>query len=105
MRLSSNPSTRRAMSTRIHLPWLLLIAGMTIGVPAGEEAQGPAEPQQQQQQQLPHKMHARMSTLPTIKVGHANADITGTDNRALQAAVDYVASLERGTVEIGPGEY
>jgi parallel beta-helix repeat protein len=31
--------------------------------------------------------------------------MTGSDNRALQAAVDYVASLGGGTVEIGPGQY
>lgn len=40
-----------------------------------------------------------------ITVGVANADITGVDNKALQAAVDYVASLGGGTVEIGPGRY
>ncbi len=40
-----------------------------------------------------------------ITVGVANADITGTDNRALQAAVEYVSSLGGGTVEIGPGRY
>jgi hypothetical protein len=33
------------------------------------------------------------------------ADMVGTDNRVLQAAVDYVASLGGGTVEIGPGTY
>lgn len=40
-----------------------------------------------------------------IKVGHRDADITGNDNRALQAAVDYVGNLGGGIVEIGPGEY
>ena len=42
---------------------------------------------------------------PTVTVGHAEADITGNDNRALQAAVDYIAGLGGGTVEIGPGTY
>jgi hypothetical protein len=46
-----------------------------------------------------------MSDLPVIRVGRENADIVGADHRALQAAVDYVASLGGGTVEIGPGEY
>jgi hypothetical protein len=50
-------------------------------------------------------MHAAMKTLPHIKVGQSDADILGKDNRALQAAVDYVAGLGGGTVEIGPGEY
>ena len=40
-----------------------------------------------------------------VTVGVTNADITGTDNRALQAAVDYVSTLGGGTVEIGPGRY
>jgi hypothetical protein len=40
-----------------------------------------------------------------ITVGNQNADITGADNRALQAAVDYVSTLGGGTVEIGPGKY
>ncbi len=40
-----------------------------------------------------------------ITVGHADADLVGRDNRVLQAAVDYVAGLGGGTVEIGPGEY
>ncbi len=40
-----------------------------------------------------------------ITVGLQNADLIGPDNRALQAAVDYVAALGGGVVEIGPGEY
>ena len=40
-----------------------------------------------------------------ITVGVENAEITGNDNRALQAAVDYVSTLGEGTVEIGPGRY
>lgn len=46
-----------------------------------------------------------MSEEPRITVGLTNADLIGSDNRALQAAVDYVAALGGGTVEIGPGEY
>ncbi|MDA0746368.1 MAG: right-handed parallel beta-helix repeat-containing protein [bacterium] len=40
-----------------------------------------------------------------ITAGQANADILGTDNRALQAAVDYVAALGGGEVHIAPGQY
>jgi parallel beta-helix repeat protein len=40
-----------------------------------------------------------------IRVGVRDADILGTDNRALQAAVDYVGGLGGGVVDIGPGEY
>lgn len=57
------------------------------------------------EQQLPHAMHAEMDVLPQITVGQADADLIGNDNRALQAAVDYIAGLGGGTVEIGPGEY
>jgi parallel beta-helix repeat protein len=57
------------------------------------------------ERQLPRKMHSQMSELPSVRVGRADADIVGADNRALQAAVDYVANLGGGTVEVGPGEY
>ena len=50
-------------------------------------------------------MHSTMSELPSIRVGHADADFIGKDNRILQAAVDYVAGLGGGTVEIGEGVY
>lgn len=57
------------------------------------------------EQQEPKTMHSAMKELPVITVGKANADIIGSDNRALQAAVDYISSLGGGTVEIGEGEY
>jgi len=40
-----------------------------------------------------------------VTVGQTGADIVGADNRALQAAVDYVAGLGGGSVHIGPGTY
>jgi len=40
-----------------------------------------------------------------ITVGQAGGDIVGSDQRALQAAVDYVAGLGQGVVQIGPGIY
>jgi parallel beta-helix repeat protein len=57
------------------------------------------------EEQVPRAMHARMKDRPTITVGLHHADLVGADNRALQAAVDYVAGLGGGTVEIGPGEF
>lgn len=57
------------------------------------------------EQQLPYAMHSKMDLLPQITVGLKDADINGNDNRALQAAVDYIAGLGGGTVSIGPGEY
>jgi hypothetical protein len=41
----------------------------------------------------------------TITVGPKNADLVGTTEKALQAAVDYAARLGGGTVKILPGTY
>jgi len=41
----------------------------------------------------------------TVRVAQDGGDFCGRDNRALQGAIDYVASLDGGTVEIGPGVY
>jgi parallel beta-helix repeat protein len=57
------------------------------------------------EQQLPKAMHLEMKVLPSITVGKENANITGNDNRSLQAAVDYIAGLGGGTVQIGEGQY
>src|SRR5439155_24992303 len=57
------------------------------------------------ERQLPHKMHSAMTDLPAITVGQSDADIVGKDNRALQAAVDYVANLGGGVVNVAPGAY
>jgi parallel beta-helix repeat protein len=57
------------------------------------------------ERQVPSAMHSQMSEHPVITVGRAGADLIGFDNRALQAAVDYVAGLGGGVVEIGEGEY
>lgn len=57
------------------------------------------------ERQLPRSMHSQMAERPRIVVGLSSGDIVGSDNRALQAAVDYVAGLGGGTVEIGPGEF
>jgi parallel beta-helix repeat protein len=41
----------------------------------------------------------------TVTVGPKQADLVGSDHRAIQAAVDYVSGLGGGTVHILPGEY
>ncbi len=58
-----------------------------------------------EERQLPKAMHSQMKQLPSITVGMDDGDIRGGDNRALQAAVDYIAGLGGGTVEIGEGQY
>ena len=40
-----------------------------------------------------------------ISVGVEDAAITGADHRALQAAVDYVAALGGGTIQVQSGTY
>src|SRR5262245_52021380 len=41
----------------------------------------------------------------TITVGHEKADLVGTTDRVIQAAVDYVARRGGGTVRVLPGTY
>jgi hypothetical protein len=40
-----------------------------------------------------------------IHVGIDDGDLRGSDNRAIQAAVDYIGKLGGGTVWLGPGHY
>lgn len=87
--------------------WFFLGAASMIWVAAihsrasEKGSNGPAP----DEKQLPKAMHSAMKERPRISVGQRDADIIGADNRALQAAVDYVAGLGGGLVEIGPGEY
>ena len=83
-----------------HLSWLSVFLFATATVVSFAEASPESEVQQ-----LPAAMHTPMTDRAHVTVGVKDGDITGGDNRALQAAVDYVASLGGGLVEIGPGEY
>jgi len=58
-----------------------------------------------EEKQLSTTMHSKMKELPSITVGKENAEIIGSDNRALQAAVDYISGFGGGTVKIGEGLY
>ncbi len=77
----------------------VVLALITVAIAEQQDTTRRAE------EQLPRAMHSKMTERPTVKVGLRDADIVGADNRALQAAVDYVAGLGGGTVEIGPGEF
>jgi len=57
------------------------------------------------EQQVPRAMHSAMKDRPRITVGLSDTDMVGADNRALQGAVDYIAGLGGGVVEIGEGEF
>jgi hypothetical protein len=50
------------------------------------------------------KGRAEMKGQAKVSVGEREGDIRGADNRALQAAIDYIANLGGGMVEIGEGE-
>lgn len=82
----------------------IFLAVGTMGILNASEMQKDFSPQPDEQQ-LPRAMHSEMKELPSITVGKKDAQLIGTDNRALQAAMDYIAGLGGGTVEIGEGEY
>lgn len=73
---------------------LLLAASLLAHATLGNEA-GRRHPE--------NELHARPSV--RITVGRHDADIIGSDHRALQSAVDYVGHLGGGVVEVGPGDY
>jgi parallel beta-helix repeat protein len=81
----------------------LLVAGGN-GVSNGSQMPDDPSPRPTERQ-LPKSMHSAMEELPLITVGRDNAQLTGGDNRVLQAAVDYIAGLGGGTVAIGAGRY
>lgn len=94
------------MMNRIALAIGLVFALAPVSVCGLCAAQPPHDPSPQaDEQQLPDAMRSAMTDLPRITVGRENADLIGSDHRVLQAAVDYIAGLGGGTVEIGPGEY
>ena len=87
----------------ISLLAIALFAG-DVSILAASETQVDFSPKPEEQQ-LPCIMHSAMRELPRITVGKESSDLIGSDNRALQAAVDYIAGLGGGVVEIGAGEY
>ena len=84
--------------------FICLLIGFAGGLCAAAETERDFSPKPEEQQ-LPRVMHSAMKELPRITVGKEKADLTGSDNLALQAAVDYIAGLGGGVVEIGAGEY
>lgn len=88
-------------------PWPRLTCALMLGCSCLNElaVSASAADSQQSRTQLPHAMHTEMKQRPQVSVGVRTGDLIGTDNRVLQAAVDYVAGLGGGTVEIGEGEF
>ncbi len=89
-----------ALALALALALLLLATTLRLAVAAEPPASGPSA-----HRQLPRAMHGTMAERPRITVGTSGAALNGSDHRVLQAAVDYVAALGGGTVEIGDGEY
>src|SRR5262245_18650466 len=54
---------------------------------------------------IPTLAHAEAPARPVVRVGIDEGDVRGRDQRALQSAIDYVANLDGGTVEIAAGRY
>ena len=93
------------MKTNLFLS-LLVVSFVVCMAGMSYASQTPADPAPKpDEQQLPRAMHSAMEELPLVTVGRENAQLIGSDNRVLQAAVDYIAALGGGTVAIGPGEY
>jgi parallel beta-helix repeat protein len=92
------------MRTLAHGLLGLALVPALMGTLSAADRDGDFSPQPEERQ-LPRAMHASMDELPRIGVGCKDADLLGSDNRALQAAVEYVAGLGGGIVEIGEGEY
>lgn len=93
-----NPTRKRMVTYLTGLLWVTGIA------PLATVAQDDFVPKVEERQ-LPKRMHSAMKQRPIVTVGQTSADIIGSDNRALQAAVEYIAALGGGAVEIGPGTY
>ena len=91
------------MKTRTHTSVLIVLA-LATGVSSTWAVERDFSPKPQERQ-LPRAMHSAMAELPRITVGLKDTDLVGSDNRVLQAAVDYIAGLGGGTVDIGPGLY
>ncbi len=81
-----------------------LLALPSIMLPAASDTRKSAAPGPDESQ-VSRAMHTEMKERPVVRVGLKEGDIVGSDNRALQAAVDYVAGLGGGTVEIGEGVF
>jgi polygalacturonase len=89
---------------RVSLALVVLTSLIVVSVLPAQEAEPDYSPKPDEQQ-LPFAMHSAMEERPRITVGRKDADLVGRDNRVLQAAVDFVAGLGGGTIEIGAGEF
>src|SRR4051795_9192444 len=79
----------------------MLGSGLLFGADAGPQAPAVTRPRATAGDPVEPNWQERT----TISVGPQKADLVGSDHRVVQAAVDYVAGLGGGTVQILPGKY
>jgi hypothetical protein len=81
------------------------LAAMTLGALAAplraEDQAGPVRPRAISGDAVSPKWEQRL----TVTVGPDKADLVGADDKVIQAALDYVARLGGGTVQVLPGTY
>src|SRR6266566_4854958 len=94
-----NPTLHSFSRPRRAAALSVLVSTIAIGSEKSDFSPPPDE------QQVPRAMHSAMKDRPSITVGLRESDIIGADNRALQGAVDYIAGLGGGVVEIGEGDF
>jgi hypothetical protein len=99
------PTARGASRFHSRLVAIFMILACLLQARAGDDARPPSPAPGPDERQVPDAMRSEMKDRPRIRVGAKDGDITGPDGRALQAAVDYIAALGGGTVEIGEGVY
>lgn len=88
-------------SNRRSFLWAMGATVAAAGVPATLAQQPPALPRATAGDPVEPDWDERL----TVTVGPAKGDLTGSDHRVLQAAVDYVAALGGGTVKVLPGTF
>ena len=97
-------SRRREGADRRNFLWTaagLVGAAAAVSEARGEEKPSAASPRATSGDAVEPDWEQRL----TVTVGLRNADLVGTGDRVLQAAVDYVARLGGGTVHVLPGTY
>ncbi len=107
-RRSNHPATFVSLLTLAALTGLIPFTPLQTRAGADADADpGVKPPPPSPHRQLPRAMHGAMTDRPTVTVGPrgSSATLTGSDNVALQAAVDYIAALGGGTVEIAAGTF
>src|SRR5262245_16260775 len=106
--LSMNRETSRGYDgpARFLARWPSGVLLLALALLAGRLSGAPGEAQAQTENKRPSGVagkaqegKAEMKAKVQVSVGVREGDIRGADNRALQAAVDYVANLGGGVVE------